>query len=120
MGTDAHQNEIWAQKILFMRVNADYMATAGKCRELYSLKTNYLQLGFAFMTKQQSRKEMNCHAAPTACPNALPCSLQPARCLCLLDNFTFLGPKISPDMRENAFNWGRVRGKANFKNNPSK
>lgn len=51
MGTDAHQNEIWAQKILFMRVNADYMATAGKYREIYSLKTNYLQLGFAFMTK---------------------------------------------------------------------
>lgn len=32
-------------------MNADYMATAGNYRELYSLKTDYLQLGFAFMTK---------------------------------------------------------------------
>lgn len=81
MGTDAHQNEIWAQKILFMWVNTDYMATAGKYRELYSLKTNYLQLGFAFMTKQQNRNEINCHAVPVASPNTLPCSLQSARCL---------------------------------------
>lgn len=72
-----------------MRMNADYMATAGNYRELYSLKTNYLQLGFAFMTKQRSSKEMNCHAVPAAPPNTLP----PARCFCLIDTFTFLGPK---------------------------
>lgn len=100
-------------------MNADYMATAGNYRELYSLKTNYLQLGFAFMTKQQSSKEMNCRAVPAAPPHTLPRSLQPAR-FCLIEAFTFLGPKINSDMRGNAFNWGRGGEKANFKNNPSK
>ena len=95
-----------------MRMNADYMATAGNYRELYSLKTNYLQLGFAFMTKQQSGKEMNCHAVPAAPPNMLPRSLQPALFFCLIDAFTFLGPKINSDMSENAFNWVGCEGES--------
>lgn len=57
-----------------MQMNADYMATAGNYRELYSLKTDYLQLGFAFMIKQQGSKEMNCHAVPAVPQNTLPCS----------------------------------------------
>jgi len=84
-------------------MNADYMATAGNYRELYSLKTSYFQLGFAFMTKQQSSKEMNCLAVPAAPQNTLPRSLQPAH-FCLMDTFTFLRPKINSDMRENTFN----------------
>lgn len=45
-------------------MNAYYMTTAGNYRGLYSLKTNYLQLGFAFMMKQQSGKARQCHAVP--------------------------------------------------------
>lgn len=104
MGTDAHQNEIWAQKILFMHMNADYMATAGNYRKLYSLKANYLELGFAFMTKQQNSKAMKCHTMPAAPQSMLPLNLQPA-CFYLIDTFTFPGPKVNFDMRENAFNW---------------
>lgn len=90
-------------------MNADYMATAGNYRELYSLKTNYLQLGFAFMTEQQSSKEMNCRAVPAAPSNTLPHSPQPEH-FCLIGTFTFLGPKINSDVRENAFNWGAAWG----------
>lgn len=60
-------------KILLMFVIADYMTTAGNYRGLYSLKTHYLQLGFAFTMKQQSGEARQCCAVPallTALPSA--------------------------------------------------
>lgn len=112
IGTQMHIKMKYGHKEdIFIWMNADYMATAGNYRELYSLKTNCLQLGLAFMTQQQSskRNELPCcaHSPPKHA------ALQPACFFCLIPTFTFLGPWSNTEVRGNALHL-EGQGETNF------